>query len=695
KGKGRKDKSTKGPTDLTKMIKMIYQKNYHPVIVFSFAKRDCEGNAMQLSKLDFNDDAEKEMVNSVFTNAIHSLNEDDRNLPQIQNLLPLLKRGIGVHHAGLLPILKEVIEILFQEGLIKVLFATETFSIGLNMPAKTVVFTAVRKWDGKEQRWLGGGEYIQMSGRAGRRGLDDRGIVILMIDEKMEPEVAKGMLKGVSDPLNSAFHLTYTMLLNLMRIEGVSAEFILKRSFHQFQSAGRVPQLTEEMRIYQQRKDQLEIPREQEISEYYSIRSQLESYKEEMKAVINHPEFIKPFLQIGRLVRVRMLPSLDSGSNTPIDFGYGVVVQYSQVVIKNKGKDISAGAEEPNLLVDVLLECAPGTEMNSKDPRPPAEGEQGDMVVVPCHLKVLEDWSSVRLKVGKDLKSREQREMVRRALREVGKRFGDGVPLLDPVEDMGVKGEKFETIIKRVSHLEKRLKQNPLTTDPALPELYDLYNTKLNLQQKIKQTKKEIQAAESVLQLDELKNRMRVLRRLGYTIPEGVIDMKGRVACEISAGDELVLTEMLTGNVFASMGVEQIVAVLSCFTFGEKGDEVQKLRDELAGPLRDLQAVARRIAQVSKDCKLPLDEEEYIQSFRHELMDVTYAWCKGAKFSDIVKMTDAFEGSIIRSMRRLEELLRQLVNAAKIMGNGELENKFAEGITKIKRDIVFAASLYL
>jgi ATP-dependent RNA helicase DOB1 len=133
------------------------------------------------------------------------------HLLQIGALLPMLKRGVGVHHSGLLPILKEVIEILFQENLIKVffpllslhpvafcrpqgsdwmtlgvharilcdatqvLFATETFSTGLNMPAKTVVFTNARKFDGGGFRWLTSGEYIQMSGRAGRRGLDDRG----------------------------------------------------------------------------------------------------------------------------------------------------------------------------------------------------------------------------------------------------------------------------------------------------------------------------------------------------------------------------------------------------------------------------------------------------------------------------------------------------------------------------------------
>lgn len=192
---GKRGAQQSGQSDLYKIVKMIMTKNYQPVIVFSFSKRECESNAMQVSKLDFNLEEEKKLVSAVFTNAIESLSEEDRTLPQIEGILPLLKRGIGVHHSGLLPILKEVIEILFQEGLIKVLFATETFSIGLNMPARTVVFTSVRKFDGKDYRWVSGGEYIQMSGRAGRRGLDSRGIVILMLDEKMEPLVAKNMLK--------------------------------------------------------------------------------------------------------------------------------------------------------------------------------------------------------------------------------------------------------------------------------------------------------------------------------------------------------------------------------------------------------------------------------------------------------------------------------------------------------------------
>jgi len=247
KGKG-KDKKTntggnKDQTDIYKIVKMIMVKSYNPVIVFSFSKRECENYALAMSSLAFNDDSEKAMVTKVFNSAIEMLSEEDRQLPQIQHILPLLRRGIGVHHSGLLPILKETIEILFQEGLIKVLFATETFSIGLNMPAKTVVFTSVRKFDGVSQRWVTPSEFIQMSGRAGRRGLDDRGIVIMMINEQMEPAVAKEIVRGQQDNLNSAFHLGYNMILNLMRVEGISPEFMLERCFFQFQSTAGVSHL--------------------------------------------------------------------------------------------------------------------------------------------------------------------------------------------------------------------------------------------------------------------------------------------------------------------------------------------------------------------------------------------------------------------------------------------------------------------
>merc|ERR1711871_576845 len=173
---GSKKVTSKGQnSDLFRIVKLIMERELDPCMVFSFSKKDCESYALQMSRFDFTTDEEKDLIEQVFLNALEALTEDDRRLPQVETILPLLKRGVGIQHGGLLPILKEIIEILFQESLIKCLFATETFSIGINMPARTVVFTNTRKFDGQDFRWITPGEYIQMSGRAGRRGKDDKG----------------------------------------------------------------------------------------------------------------------------------------------------------------------------------------------------------------------------------------------------------------------------------------------------------------------------------------------------------------------------------------------------------------------------------------------------------------------------------------------------------------------------------------
>ena len=160
KQKGNKQQKQNASQEMRKLITLIVSKGLDPCIVFSFSKRECEAYSVSLKNCDFNVETERDSVEKIFKNAMETLSEEDQQLPQITMILPLLKRGIGIHHGGLLPIVKEVIELLFQEGLLKVLFTTETFSMGINMPAKTVVFTSIEKFDGEEFRWVTGGEYI-------------------------------------------------------------------------------------------------------------------------------------------------------------------------------------------------------------------------------------------------------------------------------------------------------------------------------------------------------------------------------------------------------------------------------------------------------------------------------------------------------------------------------------------------------
>ena len=450
KGRGKDKKLNKGgqqgQSDIWKIVRMIMQKAYNPVIVFSFSKKECEAYALQMSSMAFNDEAEKTMVGKVFSSAIEMLSEEDRQLPQIQHILPLLRRGIGIHHSGLLPILKETIEILFQEGLIKVLFATETFSIGLNMPAKTVVFTSVRKFDGTASRWVTPSEFIQMSGRAGRRGLDERGIVIMMIDEKMEPPVAKEIVKGQQDNLNSAFHLGYNMVLNLMRVEGISPEFMLERCFFQFQNTASVSGLEKELRQLEQEKADFRIDDEATIKDYYDLRKQLDNYTKDMQEVITHPNYCLQFLQPGRLVRIKFMEH---------DFGWGVVVNF-RTRPPVKGQPQPDWKPQQQYIVETLLllsssSSGGGSRAGDNLPSgvvPPTGNDKGKMEIVPILLTCVQQIGHLRVFLPKDLKPADQRNTVRKSLDEIKRRFPDGIAVLDPIENMGISDESFKKLLR-------------------------------------------------------------------------------------------------------------------------------------------------------------------------------------------------------------------------------------------------------
>jgi len=680
--RGRKGGMKEG-SNAFKIVKMIMERNFAPVIVFSFSKKECEAYALQMAKLDFNTPEEKKLVDEVFNNAMMVLSEEDRGLPQVENVLPLLKRGIGIHHGGLLPILKETIEILFGEGLIKALFATETFAMGLNMPARTVLFTSTQKFDGKDFRFVTSGEYIQMSGRAGRRGLDDKGIVILMVDEKMSPSAGREIVKGMPDNLNSAFHLTYNMVLNLLRVEEVNPEYMMERSFHQFQNYSNIPQIYNNVKELEEKVANMTVPMEDEVSSYARLRDQLTSLGQEFHTWLTKPMYIVPFLQPGRLVRVK------SGDQ---EFGWGALVN-----MKRQKPQSDTSLEDDTYVIDVLLHVTKETAKSkiASELCAVPQGEKGEMVVIPLLLPLIQQISSVRLFIPADLRPLDNRMAVLKSISEVKKRFPDNVPLLDPIQDMKIGDKQFKDVIRKIGTFESRLFGHPLHSNKDLGDLLSQYKEKAKVEGDLIAAKATLRKSKSLLQMEELKCMKRVLRRLGYCTASDVIEIKGRIACELSSADELLLTEMMFNGLFNNMTPPQVASILSCFVCSEKSSEMPKLTDALSGPLRTMQDMARRIAKVSREAKLELEEDSYVEKFKPFMMDIVHEWCKGASFLNICKMTDMFEGSIIRSMRLLEELLRQMVQASKNIGNVELENKFSEAIKLLKRDIVFAASLYL
>mmetsp|Transcript_7777 Transcript_7777/g.11122 ORF Transcript_7777/g.11122 Transcript_7777/m.11122 type:complete len:1174 (+) Transcript_7777:54-3575(+) len=712
-------------TDLHRIVKLVMERNLDPVIVFSFSKKDCEKYALELNREDYTDEIEKDLISSVYNNAIESLGEDDRKLPQVEALLPLLKKGIGIHHGGLLPILKEIVEILFSEGLIKCLFATETFSIGINMPAKTVVFTNTRKWDGKDFRWVTSGEYIQMSGRAGRRGKDDRGIVIQMMDEKMEPDVCKGILYGDPDPLNSSYKISYNMLLNMMRVEDVDPEYLLRASFHQFQQECEVPALEQKVKSLEAQANEIIIGStedEEKIGEYYNMNQQLLIAERKALKILRKSNYILPFIQQNG----RMMKCTVDGEN----FGWGVLVSH-----RYKPGSRSAGSAGqmaratagPELTLDVLLPCV-DRHFDKEDGKDddeaianagllwrgtvrhcrPEKENLDDASIVTMRVFTIEpedviEMSAVRLFLPQDIQPEHARKNAAKSIREVQRRMSNNIPILDPIRDLKVKGDDFTKLEARKEALKERLASHSLVeekTEETRKALLISYSKKAELMDQARAVANEARACKGMVKRDELKKMKRVLRQLGHVDANGVIQTKGRTACEINTANELIVVELVFSGIFNDLSVEQCVALLSCMTFDERlksddEDPASGLKGFLARPFYKLLETARMVAKSAIACKMEIDEDEFVNQFNPGLMEAVFAWCKGAKFVEVQKLTGTFEGTTIRCLRRLEELVRQLCSASKAIGNHELQTKFEKGSELIKRDIVFCSSLYL
>ena len=629
--------------DLHRIVKLIMERNLNPVIVFSFSKKDCEKFALALNKEDYTDDIEKDLISQVYSNALESLGEDDQKLPQVQALLPLLKRGIGIHHGGLLPILKEIVEILFSEGLIKALFATETFSIGINMPAKTVVFTNTRKWDGKDFRWVTSGEYIQMSGRAGRRGKDDRGIVIQMLDEKMEPAVCKGILYGEPDPLNSSYRISYNMLLNLMRVEDVEPEYLLRASFHQFQREKDAPGLIAQADDLDSEAANLDLGADDEkelASQYYQMDQQLLLTRRKISKIVQKPEYIVKFLQVaGRFLDI----SID-GEN----FGWGVLTSFKKKTGTGSGGDagrLASLSNGPAYTLEVLLFCVDRhfDTVNEKDEKEdvddasllwrgairncrPVQKDDDEKIVsmrvFTVGLEDIERISAVRIFTPQAVHTTEARKKVALSLHEVKKRFPDGIPLLDPIKDLGIEDESFKTLMDRAGALTTRLAEHKLSTDFGQEDrlrLVQVYENKKDLEERARVIRDEARSCQTMTMKDELKKMKRVLKKLGHVDANGVIQTKGRTACEINTANELVVVELIFTGVFKTLNVEQCVALLSSMTFDEKNkdddDPTKGLKSYLLNPFYKLQEVARTVAKIQIECGVELDEEEFMDKF--------------------------------------------------------------------------------
>lgn len=684
----------------TTLVTYLRNENLLPAVIFVFSKRRCEEYAESLSGFNFSTAKESSEIHMFIDKAVSRLKKEDRELPQILRMREMLKRGIAVHHGGLLPIIKEVVEILFSKSLIKILFATETFAMGLNLPTRTVVFSSLRKHDGTGFRDLLPGEFTQMSGRAGRRGLDKIGTVMIMAyQQQSDKNTLNRVCLGMPTKLSSQFRLTYLMILNLLRIEALKVEDMIKRSFSENAGQSLLPQQQLEIIKYEEHLKTIDIKNIEtnDLKLLEKTCSLMTNLKKANQIIFGNVTKAKKILKTGRLI-----------------------------VFEDKNKILQIGVLDGSFVnnsVEVIL--CPVNEKN--------RNETSNLVFDPIfgklyNKKFFTHWNSIQYsklyrekvpfsdiqlitdefikfdKLGvKRCVKKEIHSFTKELQQKVSQRNGWNI-----VDYRVFTSENtIESVLDKqniITELSNILKDSKIIELIEQDNNYSKVYEKMQTENKMEEIKKSL-SDENLELLPEYNKRLEVLKELKYVDPTQLtITLKGRVACEISSGWELIMTELVFDNFLGNFSAEEIVALLSCFVYdGKKGDDESFTK--LATPRLEkgkdaICDIVKKIMEISteKAIQITAEEENFLEVDRFALVNTVYEWARGRSFKEIMENSndaDESEGTIVRVITFLDEICNQVRNASIITGDSELHSKMITAQEKIKRDIVFCASLYL
>lgn len=270
---GKSDTTNSYIHQMNQTIQQFYNQDMLPALFFVMSRKNCEIYASKVSG-SLIDPSDSANVKHIIEFHLHRYKDSVQVSQQYFILTELLQRGVGFHHSGLLPLLKEIVEILFSKGLIKVLFATETFAVGLNMPTKTVVFTSYRKYDDEteQMRMFSTDEYIQMAGRAGRRGKDTKGYVFYLPDRYPEDLAdVKKMMCGSKTRLQSRMKFDYDFILKTIQSSNLNWIELLEKSYYYEQIKKRINELNNEKDKYEKELLSINLTESQEKDCQYEV----------------------------------------------------------------------------------------------------------------------------------------------------------------------------------------------------------------------------------------------------------------------------------------------------------------------------------------------------------------------------------------------------------------------------------------
>ena len=649
-GAGRRPRSLYVP-NRPELVELLDGEALLPAIVFIFSRVGCDAAVRQLlaSGIRLTSRVERQEIVAIIERHVAGLSAGDLDALEFDRFAEALGMGLAAHHAGMLPAFKECVEEAFVRGLIKVVFATETLALGINMPARSVVLEKLVKFDGETHADITPGEYTQLTGRAGRRGIDVEGHAVVLWQPGLDPRAVAGLASRRTYPLRSSFSPTYNMAVNLVATLGRErARTLLEQSFAQFQSDRSVVGVARTLERNSETIKAYWAAAACELGDfrtYARLRAELadletsaarERRSDRRAEALQTLSILKP----GDIVRV------PSGK------------RQGWVVIIDPG--VRQDHQAPRPLV--LTEERQVRRLSMTDfPTPP---------LVRGHMKIGKHFNP------KDAASRRNLAAALRArLSEID---------LDQ-ERRRETGLDQDTQAK-LDQLRAAVKHHPCHKCPDR-------ETHLRWAERAQRLERETARLEARMnsRSNTIANHFDkiclVLESLGYLTGDGGhrVSEQGRMLARIYAELDLVAAECIRAGVFADLSHPQLAAVLASLVFETRRSDEARRRPRMPdarsnAAMTEVRRIWREISLVERDARLERGPEPDIG-----FSEAAYGWAAGRTLAEVLDGTDLTAGDFVRWVRQVADFAGQIADAA---GPGELRDTARLLVRSMRRGVV-------
>ena len=649
-GTGRRPRSLRVPSR-PELVELLDDEALLPAIVFIFSRVGCDAAVRQLleSGVRLTTTAERQQIAAIMERHVVGLSDGDLRALDYDRFAEALGRGVAAHHAGMLPTFKECVEEAFVRGLIKVVFATETLALGINMPARSVVLEKLVKFDGETHADVTPGEYTQLTGRAGRRGIDVEGHAVVLWQPGLEPRAVAGLASRRTYPLRSSFSPTYNMAVNLVASVGRErARTLLEQSFAQFQSDRSVVGAARTLAKNEQDVAAYWAAAECELGdfgEYARLRAEIADL-EAAAARGRRSDRRAEALQTLSILKPGDIIRIPSGKNQ----GWAVIID-------------------------------PGIRHDHLSPRPLVLTEERHVRRLSLTDFPTPPQVAGRMKIGKRFNPKDpaSRRNLAAALRA---RLGE-IDL--DREDQRRDGVDPETLAQ-IEQRRTALQRHPCHRCPEREVHARWAERALRLERETARLQARLKARSNTI-ANHFDKICLVLESLGYLTGDGGRDVSehGRMLARIYAELDLVTAECMRAGVFEGLTHPQLAAILASLVFeARRSDEAghrPRMPDTRSNAaMIEVRRIWHEVSLVERDARLERAPEPDIG-----FSEAAYGWAAGRTLSAVLQGSDFTAGDFVRWIRQVADFAGQIADAA---GPGDLRETARLLVRSMRRGVV-------